>query len=162
MKARRRPEADGRTCRGCRALLRWIDGGGPLPDRLMKHLRVCPRCLEWATRVIRVQGALTMLETSAPPPGLLGRANEKALRMLVRSQRDSPQAEHLRRARPPTNVAQWLGESLSRMTAVAAAAAMILSLRAGLMNDLAQAHRLAEALGASHYQRHIDDARMLS
>ena len=161
MKARHRSERGGQTCRGCRALIRWIDRGGPLPARLARHVSTCPRCLAWATRVIRVQSALTLLETSSPPAGLLGRANEKALRMLARQEREGPRADRLRRAQPPGKITHWLGESLSRMGAVAAAAAIVLSLRAGLTKDLATAHQIAEALGDSHYQRHIDDSRML-
>jgi hypothetical protein len=145
------------SCPSCRALIRWIDTGGKMSNQLLRHLATCQECFEWASRISRVHAALTMLTTSAPPTGIIGRANEKALRMLARKLRDNEQARTLRHAKPPAALWPKMEGPLSRTAASAAAACIILSLRAGVANGVEQARDLAQPLADTHYERHIDD-----
>jgi hypothetical protein len=163
MNARRPKNGEGHGCRNRRAMLmRWIDSGGPLSDRLARHLTGCPSCLEWADRIVGVQGALAMLSSDAAPVGIHGRANDKALRMLVRGLRDGKQAAKLRSAKPTAGLWTKLEGPASRATSAAAAAMILLALRAGIEGGLQQTRDWAQPLADIHYQRHIDDQGMLS
>ncbi len=146
----------------CRALMRWIDQRGPMPRRLAKHVMTCPKCSAWASGVARVQGALTLLGTQAVPTGLLGRANDKALRMLNRQVREDEQAADLRQPKPAAKIWPRLSGSMNRGAAAAAAAMVVLGLRAGVASGMEQTRDLAQPLADAHYQRHIDDEGMLS
>jgi anti-sigma factor RsiW len=116
----------------------------------------------WASRIVRVHGALALLTTEAAPIGILGRANEKALRMLARTLRESETAVRLRSARPSAGLWAQIEGPVSRAAAAAAAAMIILSLRAGVANGIKQTCDLAQPLADLHYQRHIDDPKLLS
>lgn len=148
-------------CPSCRALIRWIDVGGAISNRLIRHLSTCPTCFEWASKVGRVNAALIMLATGTPPAGIIGRANEKALRMLARKLREGRDAEELRNARPAAAIWPRIEGPLSRTAASAAAAMIVLSLRAGVASGMEQTRDLAQPLGDIHYQRHIDDEGMM-
>lgn len=146
----------------CRVLARWIDKGGPMPIRLARHVTACPACAAWAARVARVQGALTLLATGAAPVGILGRANDKALRMLTRRTRQDDQARELRGAKPPAKFWPTIEGPTSRAAATAAAAMVILSLNAAVADGMEQTRDMAQALADCHYERHIDDGDLLA
>jgi len=152
----------GAGCRDRRVLLRWIAKGGRLPSGLVSHIRGCSSCHAWAMRIVRIEGALTMLATEAVPPDLLGRANDHALRMLARRLRESKDAGRLRRARPQGALWPRMEQSLGRGSSAAAAALIVLALRAGVADGMKQVRDLAQPLADAHYQRHIDDSGMLS
>ncbi len=162
MNAGRSSRGTKRGCASRRALLRWIDKGGPIPARLAEHAGTCPKCHKWALRIVRVQGALTLLAMDAPPSGIVGRANEKALRMLARDLREGRAASKLRqaKARPPL----WFRFEgpLARAAGAAIAAMIILSLRAGVTTGIDRTRDLAQPLADAHYHRHIDDCGMLA
>ncbi len=162
MKARRSSRGADRGCESRRALVRWIDKGGPLPPGLADHAAACAKCHRWAARIARADSALMMLSTEAAPVGLLGRANEKGLRMLARKLREDQQAARLRRAKPPVSLWARLEGPLGRTAAAAAAAMIILSLRAGVATGMKQTRDLAQPLADAHYHRHIDDQNMLA
>lgn len=152
----------GAGCRDRRALVRWIEKGGRFPSGLVSHIRGCSSCHAWAMRIVRVDGAITMLATETLPPGLLGRANDHALRMLARRLRESQEADRLRQARPQGALWPRMEQSLGRAGSAAAAALIVLALRAGVADGMEQAFDLAQPLADTHYQRHIDDSGMLS
>ena len=139
------------------ALMRWLENGGPVPLRLVSRLSKCEACWQWASRVARVQNALALLATEAAPVGLLGRANDKALRMLARQLREGTKAERLRRAKPNAPLWTRLEGPLTRQASAVAAAMIILALRAGINEGIDQVHDWAEPLAQTHYERHIDD-----
>jgi len=149
------------ACRCRRALMRWLERGGPVPPRLAARLSRCESCWQWASRVARVQNALALLATEAAPVGLLGRANDKALRMLVRQLREGTKAEQLRTAKPNSSLWTRLEGPVSRQASAAAAAMIILALRAGINEGIDQVHDWAEPLAQAHYERHIDDQGLL-
>lgn len=149
-------------CRDRRALRRWVENGGRLPSGLASHIRRCSRCHAWAMRIVGIEGALTMLATEAVPPGLLGRANDHALRMLARRLRESQNAERLRKARPQGALWPRMEETLGRGSSAAAAALIVLVLRAGVADGMKQVRDLAQPLADAHYHRHVDDSGMLS
>jgi len=154
-----------RSARGCpsrRALLRWIDRGGPLPVRLARHAVACAECYRWASRIVRVQGALTLLAMDALPAGLVGRANEKTLRMVARRLRESDAATRLRRATARLPLWFRLEGPLARSSGAAVAAMIILALRASVTSGVEQTRDFAQPLADAHYQRHIDDQGMLA
>ena len=153
----------GRACRARRALIRWIDEGGcgQPPMRLAAHLERCPRCLAWASRIARLQTAMALLLGDPPPLDLVGQANEKALRMLARRLRAGEQAVALRTARPRIRLRQWIGRPLSCTAPAAAAAVVILTLRASVADSVQRARDLAEPQAQCHLHRHIDDSGLL-
>jgi len=148
-------------CRCRRALMRWLEKGGPVPPRLAAHLSRCEPCWQWASRMARVQNALTMLATESAPVGLLGRANNKALRMLARQLREGKKAERLRTAKPDAPLWTRLEGPLTRQASAAAAAMIILALRAGINEGIDQVHDWAQPLAQTHFERHIDDQGLL-
>lgn len=148
-------------CRCRRALMRWLETGGPIPPRLATRLSKCDACWQWASRMVRVQNALALLATEAAPVGLLGRANNKALRMLVRQLREGAKAERLRTAKPNSSLWTRLEGPLTRQASAAAAAMIVLALRAGINEGIDQVHDWAEPLAQTHYERHIDDQGLL-
>ena len=163
MKARRSPGKIDPDCRSRRAvLMRWIDSGGPLPARLAEHTTTCGACRGRVSRIARVHAGLTMLLTQTAPVDILARANEKAMRMLARQLRESRRALRLRRAKPPVGLWPKIEGPLARATGAAAAAMIILSLRAGVEGSVRQTYDLLQPLSELHYQRHIDDQEMLS
>lgn len=161
MKPRQLSDEPVPECPSCRALIRWLDTGGAMPNRAIRHLARCQTCFEWATKVARVHTALMMLATGTPPQGIIGRANGKALRMLARKLREGEQGQQLRHARPAAAIWPKLEGPLSRTAASAAAAMIVLSLRAAIANGVEQTRDLAQPLADVHYQRHIDDGGLL-
>jgi len=148
-------------CRCRRTLMRWLETGGPVPPRLAARLSTCESCWRWATRIVRVQNALALLATEAVPQGLLGRANDKALRMLVRQLREGVTAEKLRSAKPDASLWTKLEGPLTRQASAVAAAMLIFALRAGVNEGLDKVQDWAEPLAQAHYERHIDDQGLL-
>ncbi len=108
---------------------------------------------EQVRRMNEVQVGLTLLCTQAAPPDLLARANGRALRMLRRASRVSAAAERLLRVRP--NLSRWQRAQLhlARVSIGAAAALLMLVVRAGLLNGFENTRQLGELLAEKHWQR---------
>jgi hypothetical protein len=143
-------------------LKHWLDDGGDMPIRLARHVLCCTKCHTWAKRVARVQWALAMLTSQAAPVGIIGRANEKALRMLARKLRDEAEVLKLSEAKPDPGVWPKLEGPLSRTAASAAAAMIILTLRAGVASGVEQTCQIVRPLADCHVERHIYDERLFS
>jgi hypothetical protein len=133
-----------------------------MPNRLIEHIAECRRCRDWATRIARIESALALIGTSAPPQGIHGRANGKALRMLARKLRETQSARKLGAAAPAASRWAVIQSIMARSTATAAAATLVLWLQTALPQGMAETRDLARPLGDAHYARHIDDSNMLA
>lgn len=161
MRARRTQGGTDGRCRTRRALLmRWIDKGGPVPERLLEHAATCPKCRARIQRISRVSAGFTLLATQAAPIGLIGRANERALGMLARTLRATPKADQLRKAKPSVGIWPKIEGPLARTAGAAAAAMILLSLRTGINGSIERTTDLIQPLADLHYERHIDDGKI--
>lgn len=150
------------VCDGSRTMMRWLEMGGAVPAGLAAHLSRCESCWSWASRIARVESALSLLAGHAMPAGVVGRANDRALGMLVRQLREGVQADDLRTAE--AHVGPWvaLEGKLARPASVAAAAMLILALRTGVNAGVHQVRDLTEPLAQAHLERHILDEDLLT
>ncbi len=162
MNARRTSNHELPHCSGRRLLKHWLDEGGDMPVRLARHVLGCPTCHAWAKRVARVQWALALLTAQAAPAGIIGRANEKALRMLGRKLREEARILKLDEAKPDPGLWPKIEGPVNRATASAAAAMIILSLRAGVASGVEHTCEMAQPLADCHVERHIYDESLLS
>jgi hypothetical protein len=143
-------------CRARQVLLRRIEQGKPLPISVIRHLDRCPTCRDWAQRVLRVEEALRAITNLAPPKGLTGRANEKALRVLVGRIREAARRSNLHKAEPPTTWWSLIDGPLERMTATATAAMIVIAVQSGIEFGQEKTQDLATPLMQTHIARHID------
>lgn len=137
-------------------LSKWAVRGGPLPIRLAAHAAGCLGCAEHIRRVNRVHASLTLLRTRSGPPDLLARANGRALRMIRRAARACPAAQRLARMHPGLSAWQRTRIHIARLSWPAAAAVLLLIVRAGMLVGFQQTRQLGTQLTASHWDRHID------
>jgi len=137
-------------------LLEWSARGGPLPKRLARHIESCAGCADRVRRVSQVHASLTILRTRPVPAGLYARANSRALRMLRRAARASAAARRLLAVRP--NLSPWQRAQLqiARVTLGAAAALLILVMRAGVLTAVEETRAVGKQLAGIHWDRHID------
>lgn len=133
----------------------WAARGGPLPLRLAAHVTTCPACAGRVRRVNQVHASLMLLRTQAAPPDLLARANGRAMRFLRRATRASQAAQRLLSMRPNLTFWQRTQIHLARMSIGAAAAALALLMRAGVLAGIEQTREAGEQLVAAQWE-HID------
>ncbi len=134
----------------------WASRGGPLPARLAAHVMNCPTCATQVRRVNQVHASLTLLRTQSAPADLNGRANARALRMLRRAARASSAARRLLIMRPHLNRWQRTRIHMARMSLAAAAAMIMLVVRAGSLMGFEQTRLLREQLASAYWDRHVD------
>lgn len=151
-----------RSCTGGRALRRWIDKGGAMPASLRRHIERCTRCGGRVRRLAEAFSAIELLSSQGVPVDLVGLANERALRMLVRSLREGTQADQARSARAMPSRWVRVEGHLARVSSAAAAAAIVLAVQAGVNAGVRQTRDLATPLADAHYQRHIDNGNLLT
>jgi hypothetical protein len=124
--------------------------------RLAAHITSCPGCADKVRRINQVHASLMLLRTQAAPADLTARANGRALRMLRRAARASAAAQRLLVMRPGLNRWQRAQIHATRLSLTAAAAVVMLVVRAGTLMGFEQTRILGEQLAASHWERHID------
>ncbi|HON67305.1 MAG TPA: hypothetical protein PLS23_12490, partial [Phycisphaerae bacterium] len=127
----------------------------PLPLRLAAHLRECPACAERVRRVSEVHAGLMLLKTQTAPPALTARANARALRFLRRAARASRAADRLLRMQPGLNRWQRAQIHVARYSLGAAAALLLLVIRAGTIMGIEKTRALGEQFVDAQW-RHID------
>jgi hypothetical protein len=137
-------------------LLKWSGKGGPLPRRMTEHIRLCPGCDEQVRRVSEVHAGLTLLRNQPAPHGLYGRANGRAMRMLMRVARASAAASQLLKMKPDLSPWQRARIHIARISLGAVAALLVLVTRAGVNTGVQETRDLGERLAAAHWDRHID------
>ncbi|MBN1492056.1 MAG: hypothetical protein JXA69_19235 [Phycisphaerae bacterium] len=96
------------------------------------------------------------------PANLVGRANDKALRMVARQLREGAQAEALRRAKPRPSLWSQIEGPASRATAAAAAAAILLALQPSVTMGIEKTRDQVQPLAQIHHERHIADDGLLA
>lgn len=137
-------------------LAAWSTQGGPLPARLADHVAECPGCARQVCRVNQVHASLMLLSSQPLPPNLHARANGRALRMLRRVTRASAAATRLLRMRPDLPLWQRVQVHIARASLSAAAAVLVLMMRAGVLSGVKETQALGQTLASAHWDRHID------
>ncbi len=76
-----------KVCRTTSLLDHWVERGPgtPLPDRLARHLRGCPRCFAEASAVLRIQDALMDLNRRCASSDAVRACEQAARRLALRS-----------------------------------------------------------------------------
>ncbi|UCD28234.1 MAG: hypothetical protein JSV03_14265 [Planctomycetota bacterium] len=139
-----------------RDLTDWSLRGGKLPALLAWHIDECPGCARQVRRVNQTHASLALLRTQPTPRQFWTKSNNRALRMLRRIARASAKANHLLRIGP--NLSRWQRARIhiARASLGAAAAFLIMFMRAGVFTGLEKTQDYGEALASLHWERHID------
>ena len=135
---------------------RILQLAGPLPSRLADHLGHCPSCSERVRRVNQAHAGLMLLGHQTLPPQLHARANGRALRMLRRAERASATARRLLATRPELPLLVRARVHMTQAACGAAAALLVLMLRAGTQQGIERTVELGQTLADLHVERHID------
>jgi len=139
-----------------RDLAKWSQRGGPLPGKLADHVTKCPACAHQVRSINQTYASITMLRNQPTPKQFYAKSNNRALKMLKRITRASEKAKHLLTFSP--NLSPWQRAQLyvARVSLSAAAAVIILAIRAGTLTGFDKTQEYGETLASLHWERHID------
>ncbi len=126
-----------------------------LADRVNDHIAHCPQCRRRLAGQNRVEIALMLMKSQPQSGHLLAKANAKTLGVLKHSLREAPKSETLRQSRPDTTRFEKLRPGLERVANTAACLFVILMIKTGLTNSLADYHDQGETAIHNYYARNL-------
>ena len=109
---------------------------------VQRHIALCPRCQRRFAHMGRVHLALALVKSQSMDPGLLGRANTKAIRVLQHGIREVPKAHALRVVTPEPSVLDRIRQMRGSLTQMAACLAIVILGKIGVSSSIqnAQTH----------------------
>jgi len=128
--------------------------------RLEDHIASCPRCQRRLMKVRRVETALTLLLTQPLSPGLLQKANTRAISVLRRDLRRSPSAENLRTVEVRPDWTTRHRRVLDAAFGAAACLAVLVLLRIGIFSSMKEIEDDGRTAVQNYYAKHLDDEVM--
>lgn len=126
-----------------------------LAGRLNEHIANCPKCRRRLAGQNRVELALMLMKTQPQSLHLLAKANAKTLGVLKHSLREAPKSESLRRSRPDTGRFEKMRPGMERVANTAACFFVVLMIKTGLTNSLADYQNQGETAIHNYYARNL-------
>ena len=147
---------------GCRHTRQWFlarlsRGLGPEAGWVQRHIAACPRCCRRAASWRRVDLAVRIVKSRPQPPGLLGKANREAVRMLGRELQEATQARALTRSETEPPFPVRVRRCRHRLTNLAACLAILCLSKSGLFTSLNRINTGGEALVRHYYASQVGE-----
>lgn len=127
-----------------------------ITEQIQRHLASCPRCRRRAEGAAKVGLALMLLKTAAHGADLLSRANGKAIAMLSRAVRETPQAQSLRAATPRATLRSRFDRYSQSIAHAAACLAVLGLVRWGLLDSMNRVQDEGKQIAEQYYTRNLD------
>lgn len=124
--------------------------------RLEDHAATCPRCQRRLLKVQRAETALTLLLTQPLSPGLLQKANRRALNVLKHDLRESAPAERLRTVEVRPDWTSRHRRALDFAFNAAACLAVMVLLRTSVFSSMKEIEDDGRCVVQNYYSKHLD------